>query len=79
VFDLFAQAPTSLDRSEGGLGVGLAMVKGLAELHGGRATAFSEGPGRGSRFEVWIPLAAAHQRGSEPGPVELSSTGVGAK
>jgi CheY-like chemotaxis protein len=57
VFDLFTQAQTSLDRSAGGLGIGLALVKGLVELHGGTVSAASEGPGRGSRFVVDLPVA----------------------
>ncbi len=56
LFTPFLQADRSLDRSRGGLGLGLAMVKGLAELHGGSAEAFSEGPGRGAEFTVRLPL-----------------------
>ena len=59
VFDLFTQAEGSLDRSQGGLGIGLTVVKGLVELHRGRVTAASEGKGHGSRFTVELPLAAA--------------------
>jgi CheY-like chemotaxis protein/two-component sensor histidine kinase len=59
VFDLFAQAKQSLARTQGGLGIGLTMVKSLAELHGGRSEAFSEGPDQGSEFTVYLPLAAA--------------------
>jgi CheY-like chemotaxis protein/two-component sensor histidine kinase len=54
-FELFAQAERSSDRSQGGLGIGLALVKSLAELHGGTITAFSEGLGKGSRFIVCLP------------------------
>ncbi|HYO14338.1 MAG TPA: ATP-binding protein [Thermoanaerobaculia bacterium] len=57
VFDLFVQGERSIDRSQGGLGLGLAIVKSLTELHGGRVEAHSEGPGRGSRFVVRLPLA----------------------
>jgi signal transduction histidine kinase/ActR/RegA family two-component response regulator len=57
VFDLFAQAPRPLDRSTGGLGIGLAVVRELANLHGGRVRAESQGAGRGSTFTVWLPLA----------------------
>ncbi len=57
VFIPFWQADRSLDRSRGGLGLGLAMVKGLAELHGGSVEASSEGTGRGAEFSVRLPLA----------------------
>ncbi|HZR10822.1 MAG TPA: ATP-binding protein [Myxococcales bacterium] len=57
VFDLFTQEPRSLDRSQGGLGVGLTIVRSLIELHGGKVTAFSEGAGRGSEFEIRLPAA----------------------
>jgi signal transduction histidine kinase/methanogenic corrinoid protein MtbC1 len=56
VFKTYAQADRSLGRSQGGLGLGLALVKGLAELHGGRVQAASEGAGRGAEFTVWLPL-----------------------
>jgi PAS domain S-box-containing protein len=59
VFDLFAQADSTLARSEGGLGIGLTLVKRLAELHGGTAAAHSDGPGKGSTFTVRLPLPAA--------------------
>jgi len=56
VFDLFVQGDRSLDRSQGGLGIGLSVVKRLIEMHQGSVTAFSEGPGRGSVFEIQLPL-----------------------
>ena len=56
VFDLFTQVGENLDRSQGGLGIGLALVRKLAELHGGRVTAESPGPGRGSTFTVRLPV-----------------------
>lgn len=59
VFEIFTQADQSLDRSQGGLGVGLAVVKGLVELHGGEVRAKSEGPGRGAEFSLYLPLDTA--------------------
>jgi signal transduction histidine kinase/CheY-like chemotaxis protein len=56
VFGLFVQGPRSLDRSEGGLGLGLAVVTNLVALHGGSVSAHSEGPGRGSEFAVRLPM-----------------------
>ena len=58
VFDLFTQAPVSLARAQGGLGIGLTLVRTLTELHGGRVVAASEGLGRGSTFTVFLPPAA---------------------
>ncbi|HET7400571.1 MAG TPA: ATP-binding protein, partial [Usitatibacter sp.] len=57
VFELFSQADRSLDRAQGGLGIGLSLVKGLVEMHGGHVTAHSEGPGRGSRFSIRLPAS----------------------
>jgi CheY-like chemotaxis protein len=59
IFDLFTQADHSLARSEGGLGIGLALVKSLVELHRGTVTAASGGLGQGSEFAVRVPLASA--------------------
>ena len=56
VFDLFVQAKHTLDHSNGGLGVGLTLVRALVEMHGGTVTARSEGDGRGSEFAVRLPL-----------------------
>jgi CheY-like chemotaxis protein len=57
VFDLFAQAPQALARTQGGLGLGLSIVRRLVMLHGGQVEANSEGPGRGSEFVVRLPAA----------------------
>ncbi len=59
VFDLFSQAESSLDRSQGGLGIGLALVKRLVEMHGGRVSAHSAGLGRGSEFLIRLPARYA--------------------
>ena len=58
IFGLFAQADTSLERSRGGLGIGLSLAKRLVEMHGGSIEAKSEGVGRGSEFEVRLPVLA---------------------
>jgi PAS domain S-box-containing protein len=59
LFNLFTQADRSLARSQGGLGIGLSLVRTLVELHGGRVSMRSEGRDRGTTFEVRIPIAAA--------------------
>ncbi len=58
VFDMFAQVRGTADHSQGGLGIGLTLVKRLTELHGGRIEAHSDGPGRGSEFVVVLPLSS---------------------
>lgn len=55
VFDLFAQVDRTLDRSQGGLGIGLSLVRSLMTLHGGSVSVHSDGPDRGSRFTVRLP------------------------
>ena len=59
IFEAFTQADASLDRQKGGLGLGLALVKGLVEMHGGSVSATSEGPGRGATFTIRLPLEKA--------------------
>jgi signal transduction histidine kinase/CheY-like chemotaxis protein len=58
IFDLFTQAERTPDRSQGGLGIGLALVKSLVALHGGTVHAESSGLGQGSEFSIWLPCAA---------------------
>jgi PAS domain S-box-containing protein len=68
VFDLFAQADPTLDRSDGGLGIGLTLVDRLVRMHGGTVEVDSDGPGRGSEFVVRLPLLkAAPVPPDEPG------------
>jgi len=73
VFDLFVQAKHTLDHSDGGLGVGLTLVRALVEMHGGTVNAHSDGDGKGSDFVVRLPMASAPLDGqaqrssSEPG------------
>jgi PAS domain S-box-containing protein len=63
IFEMFAQVDRSLERSQGGLGIGLSLVRGLVRLHGGTVTARSEGPGRGSEFVIRLPLPAVPPAG----------------
>jgi signal transduction histidine kinase len=60
VFDLFTQAENALGRSQGGLGIGLTLVRRLVEMHGGSVYAYSAGLGQGSEFTTRLPLAADH-------------------
>jgi len=66
IFELFVQGDRSLDRSQGGLGVGLAICKRLIEMHGGSVSARSEGIGRGAAFEIRLPLAEAPKEDDSP-------------
>ena len=59
IFDLFVQGPQPLARSDGGLGIGLTLLRSLVELHDGRVEAHSDGADKGSVFTVWLPLAAS--------------------
>lgn len=70
MFTLFAQASPALERSEGGLGIGLSLVRGLVELHGGTVSAYSRGTGQGAEFVVRLPIGdpAAAADSHEAGP-----------
>lgn len=67
LFEPFTQADSTLDRSRGGLGLGLSLIKGMIALHQGRVEAPSDGPGKGAHFAVWLPLAA-EPAGAAPAP-----------
>lgn len=66
VFQMFTQVARNMERSHGGLGVGLSLVHGLVQLHGGTVTVSSAGAGQGSRFEVRLPLAASDAPDLDP-------------
>jgi two-component system CheB/CheR fusion protein len=66
VFDLFVQGRQTIDHSNGGLGVGLTLVRALVELHGGTVTAYSDGEGAGSEFVVRLPLTTGPERVASP-------------
>lgn len=74
IFEPFVQAEPSIDRNPGGLGLGLALVRGLVELHGGRVAAASDGPGRGATFSLTLPLGtqeSSSQGHTSPDPGNL--------
>ena len=62
IFEMFMQVDRSLEKSQGGLGVGLTLVKKLVEMHGGRVEAHSDGPTKGSEFIVRLPITSATSR-----------------
>ena len=70
VFDMYGQSMAAATRSAGGLGIGLALVREILALHGGRVEAFSEGSGKGARFSFWLPVldaSASLPQGSQRG------------
>ena len=73
IFEMFAQIEGPSSNSQGGLGIGLSLAKGLVTLHGGTIRAYSEGPGRGSEFRVRVPTRLTHDADSAP-PVSTVST-----
>jgi PAS domain S-box-containing protein len=78
IFEMFSQVDSASARSEGGLGIGLALVKGIVDLHGGTVGARSAGPGLGSEFTVSLPLAPAEAvaTASNPNAPPLAVTGL---
>jgi signal transduction histidine kinase len=77
IFGLFTQEAVTLARTQGGLGIGLTLVRRLVELHGGRVRAFSKGAGSGSRFEVRLPLDPGEAMAEAA--VTEASAGAGSK
>ena len=77
VFDMFSQVDRSIERSTGGLGIGLALVKGLVEMHGGSVTAASGGSGRGTEFTVRLPVLPADPQTFRPDPAERAGPAGG--
>jgi signal transduction histidine kinase/ActR/RegA family two-component response regulator len=73
IFDMFMQANRATDRSQGGLGIGLTLVKSLVELHGGSISVHSEGLGQGSEFVVRLPIAVPQQHEQQQAPPSRSS------
>ncbi len=74
IFEPFRQADHSLARAQGGLGLGLTLVHRLVEMHGGRVEAFSEGPGKGSEFRVYLPLADAGKQAAQDSTAAMHAT-----
>jgi PAS domain S-box-containing protein len=70
LFEMFSQIAPALERSQGGLGIGLSLVRGLVELHGGRVEARSDGDGRGSEFIVRLPVVDVPVPHESPQPAE---------
>ena len=76
VFDLFAQVDHSLDRSQGGLGLGLTLVRSLVEMHGGTVQARSAGLGRGSEFQIRLKVWKPEDRQTPGAPTDQPSTAL---
>jgi CheY-like chemotaxis protein/two-component sensor histidine kinase len=73
IFDMFMQVETSRERSQGGLGIGLTLVRRLAEMHGGSVEAHSGGPGQGSRFVVRLPIVTEPRVAAQPAPPPMAA------
>ena len=79
VFEMFTQANQELERTQGGLGIGLTLVERLVEMHGGSVKAFSEGPGQGSEFVVRLPGLIEKPKPQLPEPTGNQPTGAAAR
>lgn len=79
IFDMFCQVDRDTERSTSGLGIGLALVKGLVEMHGGTVTAASEGPRRGSTFTVTLPAAVPQTEATLPAALDHAHVDSGPK
>jgi signal transduction histidine kinase len=79
IFELFSQADVPLARSRGGLGIGLTLVRTLVNLHGGSSSARSEGLGKGSEFEIILPMVSADTRATAHEDAPTAHTPMGAR
>ena len=76
LFEMFSQVDSAIDRAEGGLGIGLALVKGLVDLHGGTVEGHSAGMGKGSEFTIHLPHSIVVEKGPVTEPVQQSVESV---
>jgi PAS domain S-box-containing protein len=77
IFEMFSQVDRSIERSTGGLGIGLALVRGLVEMHEGTVTAASEGQGKGSMFTVRLPVLGIYTEPLAAAPSDTGQTSAG--
>ncbi len=76
IFNMFSQVDRGSERAREGLGIGLALVKGLVEMHGGTVTAASHGPGTGSTFTIALPLPSGDEAAAVPSPPRSAAVGA---
>jgi CheY-like chemotaxis protein len=76
IFELFTQVESNLERTRGGLGIGLTLVKRLTEMHEGSISVYSEGPGKGSEFRVTLPLSHPQEQGLPVHQDQIKSAGL---
>src|SRR5206468_728175 len=79
VFEMFAQPGSVTTRAKGGLGIGLALVREIVDLHGGRVEAYSDGVGKGARFTVRLPLLDEDTSRQAPGADRLAQNVAGVR